>query len=220
MESGWASILPSAWLQAVTLGSWFGLLHAFDPDHLATIGGLVAWTSYADYLVGAALLLIGTNALRAVWRRRGVLAAANLAALPRAGAPLVFPADHALTEHARAMAHTHVHFLAPFHSHARVRSGHTGLLLGVLHGGAGSAAVLALLPLAYFKSGAESALYLLFFSAGVTAGALGFAKLFALCSTRALARGEKLADAFQTAIGVLAIASGVWLFFELTRGRG
>jgi hypothetical protein len=35
-----------------------------------------------------------------------------------------------------------------------------------------------------------------------------------------LARGEKLADAFQTAIGVLAIASGVWLFFELTRGRG
>ena len=28
------------WSQAVLLGGWFGLLHAFDADHLATIGGL------------------------------------------------------------------------------------------------------------------------------------------------------------------------------------
>ena len=28
------------WSQAVLLGAWFGLLHAFDADHLATIGGL------------------------------------------------------------------------------------------------------------------------------------------------------------------------------------
>jgi cytochrome c biogenesis protein CcdA len=90
----------------------------------------------------------------------------------------------------------------------------------VLHGSAGSAAVLALLPLAQFRNGLESAVYLVFFSAGVAAGALAFAHVFARCFASAAASGERLSAALRGAIGVLAIASGAWLFIEITHGGG
>jgi hypothetical protein len=225
------------WSQAILLGGWFGLLHAFDADHLATIGGLavrdrslppagyalrwalghaaalglvatavlgldlagvIDWTAYAEMLVCVALLVIGAQALRAVWRSlRGTVATA-----PETRA-------HA---HGRA----HVHFLAPWHSHGR--SGRTSIAMGLLHGGAGSAAVLALLPLAHFKSGFASALYLACFSAGVALGAVGFAKLFALAARRSFAAGERLATAFQAAVGAFAIVSGLLLFLEVVHG--
>jgi len=228
------SPLSSGWTQAVLLGGWFGLLHAFDADHIATIGGLAAanrsltpmgyalrwalghaaalgviaaavlglgatglveWTSYAELLVCLALLLIGGNALRTLvtlHRRRGA---------------------------ARTCAQPHLHFLTASHTHAP-RSGRTGVCLGVLHGSAGSAAVLALLPLAQFRNGLESAVYLVFFSAGVAAGALAFAHVFARCFASAAASGERLSAALRGAIGVLAIASGAWLFIEITHGGG
>jgi cytochrome c biogenesis protein CcdA len=239
MELTLSTVLPSGVAQAVLLGGGFGLLHAFDADHMATLGGLavgnrsltprgyalrwalghaaalgaialavlglgatglVEWTSYAEFLVCLALLLIGGNALRAVWQRRTTTAPS-------------FPSAHSHGD-----GGLHVHFSAPFHAHAR--SGRTGLFLGVLHGGAGSAAVLALLPLAHFQNGIESAIYLVFFSLGVAAGALAFATAFAAFSRRALAAGERLSSAFQAAIGVLAIASGTWLFVEIMHGRG
>jgi len=227
----------AGWAQAILLGGWFGLLHAFDADHIATLGGLVVgnrsltpggyalrwalghaaslgvialavlglgatrlveWTSYAEYLVCAALLLIGGNALRAVrWRHAA-------------------PRSEPVAVHSGNGAQPHVHFLAPFHSHAH--SGRTGVLLGVLHGGAGSAAVLALLPLAHFRGGIDSALYLACFSVGVAVGALAFVKVFALFSTRTAAAGTRLNTAFQVTIGLLAIASGVWLFIEIIHG--
>jgi hypothetical protein len=232
--------LSSGVAQAVLLGGGFGLLHAFDADHIATLGGLavgnrsmtpsgyalrwafghaaalgvvslavlglgvtglIEWTSYAEFLVCLALLLIGGNALRAAWRPHVATAASPFALV-----------------HSRSDAHPHVHFLAPFHAHAR--SGRTGVLLGVLHGGAGSAAVLALLPLAHFRSGVESALYLACFSLGVAAGALAFAKVFGAFAQRAGSAGERLSAAFQTTIGVLAIGSSAWLFLEIAHGGG
>lgn len=227
--------------QAVLLGAWFGLLHAFDADHLATIGGLaqrdntipptgyalrwalghavalgiiatlvlgldvagvIDWTVYAEFLVCFALLVIGVQALRAVWR--------SLHATQRQTATTH---DHALEP-----THTHVHFLAPWHSHSR--PGRTSIAMGLIHGGAGSAAVLALLPLAYFKTGYASAVYLVCFSLGVALGALAFAKLFALVARRSAAGGTRFAAAFQAAVGVFAILSGTLLFLEIVHGGG
>lgn len=228
------------WPQAILLGSWFGLLHAFDADHVATLGGLavgnrsltpigyalrwalghaaalglialavlglgatgiVEWSSYAELCVCLALFLIGANALRTL-RQRARAASAAMSTVT----------------HARDSARPHLHFLAPFHAHAR--AGRAGVLLGVLHGGAGSAAVLALLPLAHFKTGLESFVYLAFFSVGVAVGAVAFARVFALLAVRTAASGERIAAAFQATIGVLAIATGTWLFFEITHGGG
>ena len=231
------------WSQAVLLGGWFGLLHAFDADHLATIGGLALrdrslpavgyalrwalghavalgivatvvlglglttaadWTARSDVLVALALLAIGLQALRIAWQwlraaRRGFL-------LPATAAP---HADHS--------ARAHVHFLAPWHSHT---PGRTSVLMGLLHGGAGSAAVLALLPLARFHSGLAAAVYLICFSLGVTVGALAFARVFALLARRSAAAGERLGAAFQTAVGLFALVSGALLLYGMLARAG
>jgi hypothetical protein len=236
-------VTTEIWSQAVLLGGWFGLLHAFDADHLATIGGLALrdrslpatgyalrwalghaaalgivatvvlglglaaaadWTAHGDVLVALALLAIGLQALRIAWQwlraaRRG----------------FVLPTTAAV--HADHDARTHVHFLAPWHSHA---PGRTSALMGLLHGGAGSAAVLALLPLARFHSGLAAAVYLACFSLGVTVGALAFARVFALLARRSTAAGERLAAAFQTAVGLFALVSGALLLYEMLARAG
>jgi cytochrome c biogenesis protein CcdA len=237
--------LLSAWSQPIVVGAWFGLMHALDADHLATIGGLAAnnrsvaasgyaarWAAghaaalglialaalgfglsrvtvisgYAEILVGVALLAIGCHAVRAVWRRRLGIA--------HAGAPWrLSTAKTGYGEPDARVSHPHLHFFA--HSHSHSKTGSTGLLMGLLHGGAGSAAVLALLPLAHLRSGVESAVYLACFSLGVAAGALCFAQLFAKFSTRTIAAGEKLGAAFQAGVGFLAIATGTWLLLGL-----
>jgi hypothetical protein len=223
--------------QAILLGTCFGLLHAFDADHLATIGGLAVrdrsltpsgyalrwacghaaaivmiaaavlgagltrvldFSSYAELLVCAALFVIGLQAL---------VAARRALATPH-GAPV----------HAAATASNHVHFLAPWHSHSS--RGRTGVLLGLLHGGAGSAAVLALVPLARFDTGGAIALYLACFSLGVALGALAFSRAFAALADRSATASARLGAAFQAAVGVVAIASGALLLYELTHGGG
>jgi hypothetical protein len=232
-------ILPQALFpQAILLGTWFGLLHAFDADHLATIGGLAVrdrslspssyalrWacghaaaivviaaavlgagltrvlelSGYAELLVCAALFAIGLQALGAARR--------SLAAPP------------ATRPHAAAGAGDHLHFLAPWHSHSAAR-GRTSVLMGLLHGGAGSAAVLALLPLARFDSGLAGALYLACFCLGVAVGALAFARAFAALANRSATASARLGAAFQAAVGVVAIVSGGFLLYELTHGSG
>jgi hypothetical protein len=226
--------LLAGWQHALILGATFGLLHAFDADHLATIGGLaindrrlspagyalrwalghglslaliatavlglglvriVDWTGYGELVVCAALLAIGSHALLAARRNK--------------------QASVAATAHSSSVAPPHLHFQAPFHTHGR--SGRAGLGLGMIHGGAGSAAVLALLPLSQLH-GVANAVYLASFSAGVAIGALAFAAAFAAFARRSLAAGEKAARAFQSVVGSVAIASGVWLLVEFMRG--
>lgn len=223
---------------AVLLGAWFGMVHAFDADHLATIGGLAvrngalaaagyAWrwslghaaalglvaivvlglgspsvldmARYAELLVCAALFVIGTQALVAARRAAGRRAA------PRIDA------------HVATTAAAHLHFVGPWHTHSR--RGAAGVVLGLLHGCAGSAAVLALLPLTQLGSVTASAAYLACFSLGVTLGALLFAKAFATLARRA--RGnEWLAAALPAAVGIAALAAAGLLLFETINGRG
>ncbi len=224
--------LLSPWQQAVFVGTWFGLLHAFDADHLATLGGLAvndrslsptsyalrwalghgvalsaiallvlgvgavgvtALSPYAETLVCLALLAIGTQALRAAWQRQ----------------------RHAL---AAGPASSHLHW--PFARHAHGYRRQAGVAMGLVHGGAGSSAVLALLPLAHFRSGIDSTTYILCFSLGVTVGALGFAKAFELCALRSRRRDARFARRLQGAVGFVAIASAALLTMEVIRGSG
>jgi hypothetical protein len=92
-------------------------------------------------------------------------------------------------------------------------------LLGMVHGCAGSAGVLALLPLTRLHGALESGLYLGCFSCGVAGGALGFAKAFATLARRSASAAD-WSTAFQLTVGVLAIASGAWLLFETSHGGG
>lgn len=224
-------------VQAVVLGTWFGLLHAFDADHLATIGGLAVKDrslSPAGYALrwafghGAAIMLIAAAVLGAGLTR--VLDFSDYAeflvcaALFAIGLQALFAARSSKTppavrEHAATETAGHVHFLAPWHSHT-ARRGRTGVLMGLLHGGAGSAAVLALLPLARFDRRLAGALYLVCFCVGVALGALAFALVFAVLANRSATSSARLGAAFQAAVGAAAIVSGSLLLYELLHGGG
>ena len=224
------------WSQAVLLGAWFGLLHAFDADHLATIGGLAVrdrslppsgyalrWAfghAAAIGLVAAAVLGFGATRAHDLSRYAELLVCAALFAIgfqALAAARRSANGPRAVREHA-APNGAHLHFLAPWHEHSR--GGRTSLLMGLLHGGAGSAAVLALLPLTRFQSGIASALYLACFSLGVALGALAFARLFASMARRSATAGAPLAAGFQAAVGGVAIASGGLLLYGWAYGGG
>lgn len=231
------------WYQAAVLGAGFGLLHAFDGDHLATIGGLAIndrslsptgyalrwalghgaaltliaavalglgfgnvtlWAAYGEWLVCLALLGIGVQALICASRR-----------VRQPSAPALGTANEPHVAHDSAL---HVHFMAPAHAHTR--AGRASVVMGLVHGGAGSAAVLALLPLAHFRNGFDSALYLLSFSAGVAIGALAFAAGFSLLARRAAGAHRAPAAVFQAIVGALAIASAVSLYIEIAHGGG
>jgi len=226
------------WSQAVLLGAWFGLLHAFDADHLATIGGLairdpsrapiayaLRWALGHGAAIGTiALFVLGLGLTQALDLSRYfelLVCVALFAIGVRAlhAAQRTARAPHGMLRHeASETAETHVHFLAPWHEHAR--GGRTSVLMGLLHGGAGSAAVLALLPLTRFESGFASALYLACFCVGVATGAIAFARVFASLANRSTAAGARLAASFQGGVGIVAIVSGVLLLYEMTHGGG
>jgi hypothetical protein len=90
--------------------------------------------------------------------------------------------------------------------------------MGLLHGGAGSAAVLAILPLSGFDSGLAAAGFLLSFSAGVAAGALLFAALFSRLLARTLGRGETIVAVLASVVGGLAIVVGAAMLFGNLHG--
>jgi hypothetical protein len=54
----------------------------------------------------------------------------------------------------------------------------------------------------------------------VALGALAFARVFASLTQRSAAAGTRLAAAFQAGVGVVAIASGGLLLYELLHGGG
>ncbi len=219
------TLLAAPWAYAVLLGLWFGLVHALDADHLATIGGLAvnsrsasatqyaarwalghalslcliaslvlglglwglaAMAEWAELLVAAVLLAIGTHALRGAYVQWRSSKAASLAeAVASPAAP------------------------------GSKSPGRAGIWMGALHGGAGSAAVLALIPLTTFQSGLQSSAYLLCFCVGVAVGALAFSRVFAQLCIRTARAGLYAGALWRGAVGVIAIAVGAWLLLEV-----
>lgn len=229
--------LSSGWLEAVVLGLWFGTLHAFDADHLATVGGIaignrasspieyaLRWAAGhatalgaiaiaavalgvstatalavpAEALVAVALVAIGVQVVRAVPQRRAAVAIPAVHGHAAPGAPR--PSQ-------------------PWFS-VRSRARRAGVVLGLVHGTAGSAVVLALLPIAQLGAGLPSVLYLACFSLGVAAGAVAFAALFARFSERAAAAGAAIGTCLQVLVGTFALASGALILFGLSAGHG
>ncbi|HEY8518824.1 MAG TPA: hypothetical protein VIN61_01990 [Gammaproteobacteria bacterium] len=227
-----AALAGDGW-RMLALGLWFGLVHALDADHLATLGSLAANdrgvppTRYAlRWALGHAAALVLAAAAVVAFGLPGVAAAGGYAELAvacvllalgaqalrgsaRIALPVALPAPHAQGSKGALGA------AFPLDDGA-ARRARRGLWIGLLHGGAGSAAVLALLPLATLDGLAASALYLACFSAGVAAGALAFAHGCArLLRAAAGQNGGRILKTLQAAAGAAAVAAGVWLLWEL-----
>ena len=187
----------------IALAFGLGMLHALDADHIMAVTGLIAnqrstrdtlrfcfrwaighgtvlviagilafaigWvlpaslSQYADAGVGVILIVIGSVVLINLYRRQ---------------IHFHFHSHDGLPAHAHWHSH-HTHDPSRHHQNKH-RHGHGALLVGMLHGLAGSAPLLALIPMATLKSPMLGFVYLLIFSVGVLLSMLLFGGLLSL----------------------------------------
>ncbi len=231
LSAGGADSSTLSWL-VLALG--LGLLHAFDADHvmalsvfatrkarardgiraglrwslghglvLGTIGVVLFglgralppdWSAIAERAVGGTMVLLGIFVLADLIRRRR---------------HLHFHEHEGLSPH----AHWHSHEDAKAHQHGHYHD-HGALMVGALHGLAGSAPILAVLPAAARSPGLGLA-YLLIFSGGVAlamaavSGLLGH--LAGRLSKSAHASGTNGITALRMLSAAGSIGLGAWI---------
>lgn len=210
----------------ILTGLFAGLLHVLSgPDHLAAIAPLAARRPRQALALGvrwglghsAGVLLVGVLALwlrellpleaLSFWTERLVgvlLVGVGIWGLRQVVRRHVHDGEH---EHGRRR-HAHFHFHVPGGDAARARHSHAALGIGVLHGLAGGAHFIAVLPalaLGHFAAGAG---FLLAYGVGTILGMAGFAG-----SIGWLARGPRGTSWLGPVLGGasgLALVVGVW----------
>jgi hypothetical protein len=229
----------------LALGFLLGLRHATDADHVAAVATLatrsrsmahavaqgVAWGTghtLTLMLFGGAVLVLG-----------GVVPAGAVRALELAvGVMLVLLGADALYRLRRERIHFHAHRHADgvAHFHAHSHRGEAGahdaarhehrhphgfparaLLVGMVHGMAGSAA-LVLLSLEALRSPAWGLAYIAVFGFG---SILGMAALSAAIAVPLRLTAHRLGGAYQrlsAAVGLATIALGCWIVYRIGEG--
>jgi ABC-type nickel/cobalt efflux system permease component RcnA len=196
----------------------------------ALVGGLWGLGHTASLVVVGVLVLVFRVAIPlrvANWLEFGVaLMIITLGALAVARV-LRKRADVHLHRHSHdGQSHVHIHFHeqntehaavavshSPAHSHAVSRLGFKPLLVGAMHGLAGSAA-LTLLVLTQIPSVSLGLLYLALFGLGSTLGMLLMSGLIGLPFALSARRLSGFNYGLQTAAGGLSIAFGLWYAYE------
>lgn len=230
-------------LAVLGIGLVFGLKHATEVDHVVAVSTIVSQHKNVLHsaLVGAlwgaghsaSLLLIAAIVLTlrvaipetvSGWLELGVaimIIGLGISALRRA---LQKNTEVHVHQHSHnGLSHTHVHFhenetrhepaAHSQHSHAVSRLGWKPVLIGMMHGLAGSGA-LTLLVLTQISSSSVGFLYVATFGVGSIAGMLLMSGLiglpFALTSRKLTHAHQKL----QTVAAVLSICFGIWYAYN------
>jgi ABC-type nickel/cobalt efflux system permease component RcnA len=121
--------------------------------------------------------------------------------------------EHETEHESDAASHQTSHSSHASHSHAISRLGFKPLLVGAMHGLAGSAA-LTLLVLTQIQSVRLGLLYLALFGLGSTAGMLLMSGLIGLPFALSGRRLSRINYGLQTAAGGLSIGFGLWYAYE------
>jgi len=210
------------------LGLLLGLRHAFEPDHLAAVSTLatrqarlgdacrlgLAWALGHTASLGAVALLIIAGGLHLPARlapAADLLVALLLIAL---GGTVIWRYArgrwhlhvHAHDGGPHLHLHSHAHGAAHEHAHPR-GDARRSLGFGLLHGLAGSAAILVLLIAAAPTRAAQLA-YFLAFAIGTMIGMLGVSLSLAAIVRLASQRGARFATVLHLGSAVVSIAVG------------
>ncbi len=229
---------PPNLLALAGLGLLLGFRHAFEPDHLAAVSTLatrqgrlldacrlgLAWalghTASVGLVVGA-IILFGLHLPDRLWPAADLLVALLLIGL---GGTVIL-------RYARGRWHLHVHSHAAgphlhLHSHAQ-ESAHEhahpqgdarrSLGFGLLHGLAGSAAILVLLVAAAPTRMAQLA-YFASFAAGTMIGMLAVSLSLASVVRLASTRGARWATLLHVSSAAASIAVGLLLAGRVAGG--
>ncbi|HVH67538.1 MAG TPA: hypothetical protein VM716_06685 [Gemmatimonadales bacterium] len=218
------------------LGLLLGFRHAFEPDHLAAVSTLatrqgrlldacrlgVAWavghTGSVGLVVGA-IILFGLHLPDRLWPAADFLVALLLIGL---GATVILRYARGrwhLHVHSHEGAspqlhlHSHAHPAGPGHEHPHTHAGsdaRRSLGFGLLHGLAGSAAILVLLVAAAPTRAAQLA-YFVAFATGTMLGMLAVSLSLAAVVRLAAGRGDRWATALHVGSAVASVAVGIAL---------
>lgn len=234
-------------LAVLTIGLVFGLKHATEVDHVVAISTIVSRHKnvFRSALVGAlwgaghtaSLLIVGVIVLSlriaipervSGWLEFGValmIIALGVSALWRT---VRTNSEVHVHQHSHdGLSHTHVHFhehenkhvpsTQAAHSHVVSRIGWKPVLVGMMHGLAGSGA-LTLLVLTQISSPLIGFLYMATFGLGSIAGMLLMSGLIGLPFAFTSGKLTHLNQGLQTVAAVLSICFGVWYAFRAGAG--
>lgn len=191
-------------LSIMGAGFGLGLLHALDADHLMTIASLSAREkARGATLRYAALWALGHGGLLVVLTGAVVLLGWALPeAVPAGAERLVGLVLIAAGASALWLRH-------PPHGRRASLREKAPFAIGMVHGLAGSAAMLALVPAALYSPAAGLA-YAVVFSAGVLAGMMGFGLLLERARIGLLDRMPRLQRGVEVGLGLGALGMGGW----------
>jgi ABC-type nickel/cobalt efflux system permease component RcnA len=203
-----------------------GSVHAFEPDHMAAVTSFAVrrprWRDALRFGVhwaaghGAAIVVVGTCILlvglrfpdgATHWLERGVgIMLLGLGAWTLAGARRLHAHRH-LHRDGTVHEHVHSHAIVVNHDHR-----HGATVVGLLHGLAGTAPAVALVPLTSFETPAAGVLYLVLFAVGTACGMALYALLAGWIVGRAAFRSERTARRLAVVTGCVTMAVGLlWL---------
>jgi len=238
--------MDSSLTAALALGFVLGVRHALDADHIAAVSALVSqhrglarscllgtfWgAGHTAALLVAAIVVIAFKLSISPAVERGLEMAVALLLVVLGGHVLLRSVGswrlhrhvHVHGGHRHSHLHLHAHGgpapEADGHSHGHrhlVRLAGRPFLVGLLHGMAGSAALM-LLVLATIPSPVGGLLYVLVFGIGSTAGMLLLSGLIGIPFVVAAGRSQVALLGVQALAGAASLLLGGWLAWDLSR---
>lgn len=206
--------------RAALVGAWWGVGHTTS---LIIVGMVVLALGVAipEYIAtwlefGVALMIIGLGAVAVARARRGRFKFAQ--AQRQRSQVHVHRHDH------DSRSHAHLHFHESDRQHTRMNRSHSHtikhvglkpLIVGAVHGLAGSAA-LTLLVLTQIQSPVVGLLYLAVFGLGSIVGMLLMSGLIGLPFALSARKLTGINYRLQTIAGVLSMAFGVWYAYRIS----
>lgn len=118
---------------------------------------------------------------------------------------------HHDADHPEGAPHHHDDEARHAHGHQHhVAHGHGITLVGLMHGLAGTGAVVALLPVALMSRLDLGLVYLLAFGVGTTVGMTAYATIAAYAVRRAASRSVSLGRGIMQGVGIVGMGVGAW----------
>jgi ABC-type nickel/cobalt efflux system permease component RcnA len=209
-------------------GFVLGLRHAFDPDHITAITHFVSvdptprrgamfgfrWGighTITVFVLAAFVILLKLRAEEggAFERWAEITVGASLIALGLWRLWLLFHRPHSHAHSHGGIVHEHPHTHVPGSGHVHA---HAPTLVGMIHGAAGTAGVLALVPVSVIQSQGLAFTYITVFCLGTTFAMSGYGFVAAQLYRRAGASWQRGFNALVAATAVAGLALGaIWI---------